>query len=183
MDRSDGKGNQEKLTPTIWLARAAKDATVASRTSSFGKGFIHIRRWIMPTSICGPTTGAGSARETLKDSLPSAKRHTREYVDAHLAAIASEKKPIVIEEFGFPRDGMEIAKGSPVAARDEYYDYVMEMVGNGEEKWPESISGVGAALPIPPTAAGSPEMNTPATLHRRTKALIPYSLPTPPRFL
>ncbi len=73
-------------------------------------------------------------KETLKDSLPSAKRHTREYVDAHLAAIASEKKPIVIEEFGFPRDGMEIAKGSPVAARDEYYDYVMEMVGNGEGK-------------------------------------------------
>ena len=137
----------------------------------------------MPTSICGYNWG-WVGKETLKDSLPSAKRHTREYVDAHLAAIASEKKPIVIEEFGFPRDGMEIAKGSPVAARDEYYDYVMEMVGNGEGK----VAGINlrgwGGIANPSHRSWQPgDEYTRMTLHRRIKALIPYSLPTPPRFL
>lgn len=73
-------------------------------------------------------------KETLKDSLESAKRHTLDYVKDHLEAIAPVKKPIVIEEFGFPRDAMAIEKGSPVTARDEYYDYVMEMVGDTDGK-------------------------------------------------
>lgn len=72
--------------------------------------------------------------EALADSLPAAKRNSAKYVREHLEAIAGVGKPVVIEEFGFPRDGMSIEKGSPVAARDEYYDYVMEMVGDGEGK-------------------------------------------------
>jgi hypothetical protein len=72
--------------------------------------------------------------ETLTDSLPVAKRNSANYIKEHLDAIATAGKPIVIEEFGFPRDGMAIEKGSPVTARDEYYDYVMEMVGEGEGK-------------------------------------------------
>lgn len=74
------------------------------------------------------------AKETLKDSLQSAKQKTFDYVKAHIDAISSAKKPIVIEEFGFPRDEMAIEKGSPVSARDEYYDYVMGLVGDGADK-------------------------------------------------
>lgn len=74
------------------------------------------------------------SKETLKDSLQSAKQKTYEYVKAHLDAISSAKKPVVIEEFGFPRDEMAIEKGTPVSARDEYYDYVMGLVGDGAGK-------------------------------------------------
>lgn len=41
-------------------------------------------------------------KETLRDSLENAKRHTTDYINVHLVAIAAAKKPIVIEEFGFP---------------------------------------------------------------------------------
>lgn len=71
---------------------------------------------------------------TLSDSLPAAKRNTSAYIKEHLDAIADSGKPIVIEEFGFPRDGMAIGQGSGVTARDGYYDYVMRFVGDGEGK-------------------------------------------------
>lgn len=68
---------------------------------------------------------------TLTDSLPSAKRKTSDYIRLHLDAIAGEGKPLVIEEFGFPRDNMAIEAGSPTTSRDEYYDLVMNFVGQG----------------------------------------------------
>ena len=40
-------------------------------------------------------------------------------------------KPLVLEEFGYPRDGMAVAKGTPVTARDRYYDYVFSIVADG----------------------------------------------------
>lgn len=77
-------------------------------------------------------------KETLRDSLESAKRHTADYISDHLTAIASAGKPVVIEEFGFPRDNMAIEKGTPVTARDEYYSYVIDFVGNG----PGKVAGI-----------------------------------------
>lgn len=46
---------------------------------------------------------------------------TKEYISDHCGAIAETGKPIVIEEFGYPRDGMEIAPGSATEGRDAYY--------------------------------------------------------------
>lgn len=77
-------------------------------------------------------------KETLKDSLEAAKRHTAEYIGDHLHAIADIRKPIVIEEFGFPRDSMATAKRTPVSARDEYYSYVIGFVGDG----PGKVAGI-----------------------------------------
>ena len=76
--------------------------------------------------------------EALADSLPNARRRTAQYISDHLEAIADLKKPIVIEEFGFPRDNMAIEKGSATQSRDEYYDYVMEFVGDG----PGKVAGI-----------------------------------------
>ena len=74
----------------------------------------------------------------LADSLDNAKAKTTEYINAHLEAIAPVKKPIVIEEFGFPRDNMAIEQGSPVTLRDQYYDHVMSFVGEG----PDKVAGI-----------------------------------------
>ena len=74
------------------------------------------------------------SKETLRDSLESAKVKTRDYIMIHLDSIASVGKPVVIEEFGFPRDNMAIEQGSPVTCRDEYYDFVMDFVGDAKDK-------------------------------------------------
>ncbi len=49
----------------------------------------------------------------------------REYVESHRRLTS---KPLVLEEFGFPRDSMAIEPGSPTTARDAYYKYVFDLV-------------------------------------------------------
>lgn len=76
--------------------------------------------------------------ETLTDSVDTAIANTDAYIAAHhhaLAALAggdrSKLKPLVLEEFGYPRDGMAITPGSPVTGRDRYYKYVFNEVADG----------------------------------------------------
>ena len=53
----------------------------------------------------------------------------RDHVEQH-TQIATEilKKPLVLEEFGLPRDHENYAPGSPTTARDEYYRRMFEQV-------------------------------------------------------
>lgn len=57
----------------------------------------------------------------MAEDLPDAIQKTNEYIDAHLAVAQRLGKPVVLEEFGFPRDGFVFAKGTPVTLRDMYY--------------------------------------------------------------
>lgn len=76
--------------------------------------------------------------QNLTDSVSVAIANTAAYISDHhkvLAALAggdpSKAKPLVLEEFGYPRDGMTIAPGSPVTGRDRYYTYIFDEVVNG----------------------------------------------------
>lgn len=71
--------------------------------------------------------------DSLLEYLPAAKANTKEYIDAHLAVARRVGKPIVLEEFGFPRDGFQFSKSSTTAARDEYYRYVFGLIGECRE--------------------------------------------------
>jgi mannan endo-1,4-beta-mannosidase len=53
----------------------------------------------------------------------------RDHVEMH-TRIATDilKKPLVLEEFGLPRDRERYAPGSPVAARDEYFRRMFDQV-------------------------------------------------------
>ena len=62
---------------------------------------------------------------TLKTNLPLAIRNTDEYIDLHMPYAEKYGKPIVLEEFGFPRDGFQFAQGTPTTSRDAYYRHVM----------------------------------------------------------
>lgn len=73
---------------------------------------------------------------TTVDSLQVACANTTEYINSHYDALStalkdSGTKPIVLEEFGYPRDNMEISVGSPVTARDGYYRHVFSEIVNG----------------------------------------------------
>ncbi len=61
---------------------------------------------------------------TLKTNLPIAIENTDKYIDEHLELAKKYGKPIVLEEFGFPRDDFQFAQGTPTTARDEYYGHV-----------------------------------------------------------
>lgn len=74
--------------------------------------------------------------EALTDSVGVAIANTDAYIGEHYSRLASPAgtgavKPIVLEEFGYPRDGMAIAPGSEVSGRDRYYEYVFGEVADG----------------------------------------------------
>ena len=50
------------------------------------------------------------------------------YIDEHLAVAKKYRKPLVLEEFGYPRDGFRFDKAAPITARDAYYRFVFELV-------------------------------------------------------
>jgi mannan endo-1,4-beta-mannosidase len=49
---------------------------------------------------------------------------THSYINRHLAVAKKLSKPMVIEEFGFPRDDMRFSAGSATSLRDRYYRLV-----------------------------------------------------------
>ena len=61
---------------------------------------------------------------TLQTNLPTAIKNTDKYIDDHIALAAKYGKPVVLEEFGFPRDDFQFKQGSPTTARDTYYRHV-----------------------------------------------------------
>lgn len=69
---------------------------------------------------------------TLEEDLTSAIEKTDKYIDAHLAIARRLGKPVVIEEFGFPRDGFAFEAGSPTCARDSYYRHLFERIESSQ---------------------------------------------------
>lgn len=66
--------------------------------------------------------------DSLAEYLPAAIENTHHYIDKHLIVARKYKKPIVIEEFGFPRDGFRFEKQAPVVVRDRYYKAVFDRI-------------------------------------------------------
>lgn len=71
--------------------------------------------------------------DSLKELLPRAKENTKKYIDDHMVIARKYSKPIVLEEFGFPRDGFSFSKKAPTTARDEYYRYVFDLIRQDRE--------------------------------------------------
>lgn len=71
--------------------------------------------------------------DSLIEHLPRACRNTNEYINQHLAVCDTINKPLVMEEFGYPRDGFKYAIGTPTNGRDGYYKYVFSLVADNAE--------------------------------------------------
>lgn len=65
---------------------------------------------------------------TTDQDLIIAKQKTKEYIDKHLSLAEKYGKPLVLEEFGYPRDNFQYSKSSSVRCRNEYYRYVFELL-------------------------------------------------------
>lgn len=59
------------------------------------------------------------------DSVETSLAHTIDYIQRHADVT---DKPLVLEEFGYPRDGMEIAPGTSTTARDRFYKGVFDLI-------------------------------------------------------
>lgn len=71
--------------------------------------------WVTPEALDG-------------ERLEQAIVNTRAYIEEHAAVARRVRKPVVLEEFGFPRDGFVFTPGSPTASRDRYYEAVFRAI-------------------------------------------------------
>lgn len=65
---------------------------------------------------------------SIGDGIENAVSKVEQYIDDHLAIAARLNKPLVIEEFGYPRDGFQFSRESTTEGRDRIYDCVFSRV-------------------------------------------------------
>lgn len=75
-----------------------------------------------------PYNWGWAKKDDLHGTLGYSKEQTGIYIQKHLDISARYKKPMVIEEFGYPRDNFQFDTGTPVNDRNEYYSYVFNLV-------------------------------------------------------
>ncbi len=66
--------------------------------------------------------------DSLEQTLDAALAKTDEYVSQHAFVALRLGLPIVVEEFGFPRDGFSESRNAATTCRDRYYSHIFDMV-------------------------------------------------------
>ena len=66
--------------------------------------------------------------ENMREKLDVAFENTEAYIAMHTELGEKIGKPVVVEEFGMPRDDLDFRKSSTTTCRDKYYDFVFAMV-------------------------------------------------------
>ena len=77
-----------------------------------------------------------NGQNAVSEHVEEACSNTADYIAEHMDIAKRLQKPLVLEEFGYPRDGFEIALGTPVTARDRYYQFVLSQIG------PSGLAGI-----------------------------------------
>lgn len=67
-------------------------------------------------------------RDSVAEGAEAACDSTRAYIEQHYALMKKAGKPVVLEEFGYPRDGFVFTPGTPTTGRDAYYRYVFSII-------------------------------------------------------
>lgn len=69
-------------------------------------------------------------KEDIAGTIDQAIENTKKYIDEHLAETRKINKPIVMEEFGMPRDNVKFDREATTVYRDQYYQFVFDYVTN-----------------------------------------------------
>lgn len=68
------------------------------------------------------------SEENLVENVDTANACALEYIMQHKPLMDSVKKPLVLEEFGYPRDRFIFTPGSPVKGRDAFYSFIFSLL-------------------------------------------------------
>jgi mannan endo-1,4-beta-mannosidase len=64
----------------------------------------------------------------LKEGFPQVLKNSLSYIEQHLLVAERLNKPLVIEEFGLPRDHHSFDPAAPTSLRDDYYGKIFAVV-------------------------------------------------------
>ena len=82
-----------------------------------------------------PYNWSWARKDYLREDLQQSCQNTQDYIVRHLTICERLRKPLVMEEFGFPRDGFSFSPSSSTSVRDDYYRFVFSLIGkNAEQK-------------------------------------------------
>jgi mannan endo-1,4-beta-mannosidase len=70
--------------------------------------------------------------KTVVDNVKVACENTLEYIRPHYERMKPYNKPLVLEEFGYPRDGFIFTPGSATEGRDKFYEYVFSLIADSD---------------------------------------------------
>lgn len=73
-------------------------------------------------------------KDSLTQNIDRACEMSRQYIEQSLEVSRRLGKPMVMEEFGYPRDGFSFVPGSPTRGRDAYYRFVFSMIEQSAQK-------------------------------------------------
>ncbi|MDN3595115.1 glycoside hydrolase 5 family protein [Zunongwangia endophytica] len=59
-------------------------------------------------------------------TLQTSIKNAHNYIEEHIEVAKALHKPLVLSEFGFPRDGESLERGSPVTYRNQFYTSILE---------------------------------------------------------
>lgn len=78
-----------------------------------------------------PTNWGWASRKQVQQDVMKACLNSDAYIAEHIDALGSARKPLVIEEFGYPRDNMAFSPDADTSARNRYYAHIFnQMIGN-----------------------------------------------------
>jgi mannan endo-1,4-beta-mannosidase len=73
------------------------------------------------TAHIWPQNWSWADPKDLAGTWPTVEKNTREYIARQVAIARHLNKPLVIEEFGFPREGGSFEPGTPTTFKDRFY--------------------------------------------------------------
>jgi mannan endo-1,4-beta-mannosidase len=141
---SDTYGRSNLPAFYAWISETARlikslDANHLVSTGSEGlKGCIELPTCVIEahqipeidyvTAHIWPQNWSWANPSDLPGTYPTAEANTREYITQHIGYARQLSKPLVIEEFGFPRDNGSFVAGSPTTFKDRFYRVIYDAV-------------------------------------------------------
>lgn len=86
------------------------------------------------TAHVWPANWGWAAKDKLAESMPNVLSRTKRYIDLHESMAHSLQKPLVVEEFGYPRDGYSFSPTASTDSRDKLYSYIFGRVRESRAK-------------------------------------------------
>lgn len=75
-----------------------------------------------------PYNWGWASKDSILEKLPYSIDETEKYIESHIQIAEKLNKPLVLEEFGYPRDGFLFNRRGTVEARDRYFGFISERV-------------------------------------------------------
>lgn len=66
--------------------------------------------------------------DSVAENYENAEKELDKYLDRHLRISSVTNKPLIVEEFGYPRDGFVFKKGTPTTYRDRLYAHMFDRI-------------------------------------------------------